>query len=68
MKLECPHNVTPAEGAFAAPIGLCRCCGYRFPYVDSEMWTKHRIETVTNDRTLCPQCGGKATHTVVERP
>lgn len=68
---KCPHGHTLGEnrlppGAYNAPISQCRCCFTHFMYSDSGSYTTSRQETVANDPNLCPQCGGRARHTIIE--
>lgn len=57
----CDHDVAqlPADSVWACPIGLCRCCGFAFPYIGHGLWTEGYEETVEPDPDLCTSCGGR---------
>lgn len=62
---QCPHGVNLGHahlrGAWAGPVGRCRCCLGRFGYSDSGSQSADgSSESTTNDPTLCRTCGGSA--------
>lgn len=56
----------PVGTVMAAPWSFCQCCLTDFFYIDSGSYQAGRCETVSQDKTRCRECGGKATRTVIE--
>jgi hypothetical protein len=56
----CPHEGAHPlrQGAYACPIGRCRCCGHNFAYIDSGGGGPEGGVMRYHDPDLCDACGG----------